>query len=655
MNFFEQQHQARRQTRTLILLFVLAVIAIVVAVNIVASLLWIWAQGGTLAGPNRYPSGFFVANTLITVGLIVGGTLVEIFNLRDGGDAVAQMAGGRMVSPASQDGQERRLLNVVAEMALASGIACPKVYVLDREDAINAFAAGYNPNEAVVAVTRGTLRRLTRDELQGVVGHEFSHILNGDMRLNVRLIGVLFGIQMIAGFGQHLIDFARFSGSRSRDDKGPSLQLIMLALGIALFVIGYIGIFFGRLIKSAVSRQREFLADASAVQFTRHPDGIGGALRKIGGLSRTTESGSRIQHPNAEQLSHLFLSAVKPSLLSGLFATHPPIDERLRRIYGKSVDLLDAPEIADEVAPAAMLPDIPYPVSGFADSAATIIAPIASAAPVMQSVAFGHSAGRQNRLPPELDSAVREPQAACAVVYALLLERDVDRGPHSTLLKADAPQQAAFVNYLAESIGTLPKSARLPLLDLTMPALRQLSEADRAVLLATVDQLIAADNKVTLAEFVLQTVLIRRLDARAGRLVPVKFASLSALKPECAILLSLVAHIGESAGEKTQHAAPAQAFMRGAACFPELALSTTDLSAVSAIGFAEVQRALNRANQLAPLAKPALIKALLATANADRMLSIATADLLRAMCAALEAPIPPAVAATYTDYELSDS
>lgn len=650
MNFFEQQHQARRQTRTLILLFLLAVIAIVVAVNLVASLLWIWAQGGTLAGPNLYPSGFFAANTLITIGLIVGGTLVETYNLRDGGDAVAQMAGGRMVSPASQDLQERRLLNVVAEMALASGIACPKVYVLDREDAINAFAAGYNPNEAVVAVTRGTLHRLTRDELQGVIGHEFSHILNGDMRLNVRLIGVLFGIQMIAGFGQHLIDFgARFSGSRSRDDKGPSLQLIMLALGIALFVIGYIGIFFGRLIKSAVSRQREFLADASAVQFTRNPDGIGGALRKIGGLSRTMEPGSRIRHPNAEQLSHIFLSAVKPSLLSGLFATHPPIGERLRRIYGKSVDPLDAPEIADEVSHAAMLPDIPYPVSDFADSAST------AAAPAMQSVAFGHSAGRQNRLSPELDSAVRDPQAASAVVYALLLERDADRGPHLAVLKAEAPQQAAFVDYLAESIGKLPKSARLPLLDLAMPALRQLPETDRAVLLTTVDKLIAADSRVTLAEFVLQTVLTRRLDARAGRLVPVRFAALSALKPECAILLSLVAHIGASAGQQAQHETPAQAFMRGAACCPQLGLSPADLSAAPAIGFTQVQMALDRANQLAPLAKPALIKALLATASADGMLPIATADLLRAMCAALEAPIPPAAAATYTDYELSEN
>lgn len=641
MSFFEQQEHARRQTRTLILLFVLAVIAIVVAVNLVAALLWIWAQGGTMSGTNRYPNGFFIANTLITVGLIVGGTLIETFNLREGGEAVAQMAGGRMVSPASQDLQERRLLNVVEEMAIASGIACPKVYVLDKEDSINAFAAGYNPNEAVVAVTRGTLNRLTRDELQGVVGHEFSHILNGDMRLNVRLIGVLFGIQMIASFGRHLLDFAaRFSTSRSRNDKGPSLQLVMLALGVALFVIGYIGIFFGRLIKSAVSRQREYLADASAVQFTRNPDGIGNALRKIGGLSRKKESAARIHHPNAEHLSHLFLSAIKPSLLSGMFATHPPITERLRRIFGKNMELLDAPELESEPAIVETLPDIPYVASGFA----------ASPALAATSTGFGIGAAEPAPLAPELENALHDPQAACAVVYALLLERGKERDAQLIVLQADVPQQAAFTVYLADAIDTLPRSARLPVLDLAMPALKQLSEPARHNLLTTVDKLIAADNKITLAEFVLQTVLARRLAQHAGRAVPVKFSRVAELKSESAMLLSLVAHAVASAGPQFSQETPQLAFLRGAASCPELGLSGEDLLSVSAIGFSNVKTALDHANQLAPLAKPALIKALLAAAiGTGDKLSVPVADMLRAICAALDAPVPPAVAATYTD------
>lgn len=652
MNFFEQQDQARRQTRTLVILFVLAVIAIVLAVNLVAVLLWTWGHPGLDA--QLYPRGFFLANTGITIGLIVGGTAIEIVNLRDGGEAVAQMAGGRQVSPASRDVLERRLLNVVEEMALASGIACPKVYLLEREESINAFAAGYNPNEAVLAVTQGTLRRLTRDELQGVVGHEFSHILNGDMRLNVRLIGVLFGIQMIAGFGQHLLDFAaRTGGTRSRGDKGPSLQVVMLVLGVALFVIGYIGIFFGRLIKSAVSRQREFLADASAIQFTRNPDGIGNALRKIGGLSRSDPAAASIHHPNAEMLSHLFLSAVRPNLWSGLFATHPPIAERLRRIYGRSTELLDAPELPVESSSAGQLPDIPYVASGFYDAASvaggTLPAPPFTA---------GRSIVQQTRLAPELNSALHEPQAACAVVYALLYERGIPDNPQAAVLQAQVPQQAALVAYLAQAIGRLPPGARLPLLDLAMPALRQLAQTERDELLVVAGHLIGADQRVTLAEFVLETVLSRRLAAHAGRAVPVRFASLAPLKQDCALMLSLVAHVTVMAAQQAQDQTEtaAQAFMRGAALCPALSLTPADLCGIAEVGFARVKAALDRANQLAPLAKPGLIKALVAAAVCDdsTVLPMEIADLLRAVCAALEAPLPPAVIAAYADCELVD-
>ncbi|RJG04853.1 peptidase [Noviherbaspirillum cavernae] len=637
MNFFEHQHQARRQTRTLIILFVLAVIAIVIAVNVAMTMIWSLSQGGYSSHPDFYPKGFFATNTLVTLALIGVGTLIETFNLRDGGEAVAKMAGGRLVSPASQDLQERRLLNVVEEMAIAAGIACPRVYVLDKEDAINAFAAGHNQNEAVVAVTRGTLNRLTRDELQGVVAHEFSHILNGDMRLNIHLISVLFGIQMIAGFGQHLMHFgARVRTARDSNDKGLSAQVILLAIGFALFVIGYIGIIFGRLIKSAVSRQREFLADASAVQFTRNADGIGGALRKIGGLSRTMESGSRIRHPNAEQLSHLFLGAPRPVLFGGWFSTHPPMKERLRRIYGRHVEPLDAPEMASGYAGnTETLPDIPYVAAGLAASDASL-----------SSVAFGNDAERQEPLPQELASAVREPQAACCVVYALLLGSDDERRAQFALLQADMPQRLSFIVFLADAIARLPQSARLPLLDLAMPALKQLKGDERAKLLTTVDRLIAADNRIVLAEFVLQTVLTRRLGMHAGRATPIRYNRLGVIRDDCVALASLLAHVAASAMNEM----PAQAFMRGAAHDPELGLSAADLVDVRALGFERVKTALDHANELAPLVKPALIKLLLAIAGGREPMPVALADLLRAICAAIDAPIPPAVAATYTAY-----
>lgn len=639
MNFFEQQHQARRQSRTLIILFVLALIAIVVAVNAAMALIWIWTQGGYSPDPNFYPRGFFATNTLVTLALITVGTLTETYNLRDGGDAVAKMAGGRLISPATQDLQERRLLNVVEEMALASGIACPRVYVMDKEDAINAFAAGFHQNEAVIAVTRGTISRLTREELQGVVAHEFSHILNGDMRLNIRLISVLFGIQMIAGFGQQLMDFGtRVWSMRGREEKGPSARFIMLVIGLALYVIGYIGIFFGRLIKSAVSRQREFLADASAVQFTRSADGIGGALRKIAGLSRTIKLGSRIHHPNAEQLSHLFLGAPKPSLIAGMFATHPPIAERLRRIYGRNIDVLDAPEMPSGPVPGEeMLPDIPYVVSGFATGVQD--APQAS-------IAFGRSHEQQIRLAPELESAMHEPAAACAVVCALVLGPGGACDAQKAILEKNLPQQASLALFLMEAIGRLPKSARLPLLDLAMPALKQLPEASRATLLATVDKLIAADSRITLAEFVVQTVLTQRLNTHAGRAIPVKFDRPTAIRGDCVVLLSLVAHVAAPAIDE----APQTVFLRGASHCPELGLSPADLIDATAISFVRVKAALDNANRLAPLAKPSLIKSLLAAAGETAPMPVATADLLRAICAAIEAPIPPAVAQTYTAY-----
>jgi Zn-dependent protease with chaperone function len=648
MNFFQQQDHARRQTRTLVILFALAVVAIVLAVNGAMMLIAIYMQGQPLHGHHTYPRGFFVANTLITLGLIAGGTMIELFNLRDGGDAVARMAGGRLVSPDTRDLQERRLMNVVEEMALASGIACPKVYVLDREDSINAFAAGYQANEAVIAATRGTLNRLTRDELQGVVAHEFSHILNGDMRLNVRLIGVLFGIQMIAGFGQQLMSFGVTHSDRG--NKGPSVQFALWIVGAALYLVGYIGIFFGRLIKSAVSRQREFLADASAVQFTRNPDGIGAALRKIGGLG-TGSSASRIHHANAEQLSHLFLSAAKPNLLAGLFATHPSIRERLRRIYGRDIGMLEGPELviedlADERTRDNGSPDIRYVAPGFvsgnAHMQAAAEAIVATAASAYGNVRDAASPLQKIRLAPEIDQAMHESGGASAIVYALLLKNGQQKQMLS--LREHAPAYAASAERLAHAINQLPDNARLPLLDLSMPALRQLAVVDRTTLLANVDRLIAIDQRVTLYEFVLQTVLTRRLNARSGRAKPYRFATLTELQPECEILFSLAAHV---AAPLVQRPA-AELFMRAASAYPQLGLSEQNLIAVQALGYAKVKLALDRANLLAPLATPMLIRSLVAIVDGSRSMPLEVADLLRAICAAIDAPMPATVAAIYT-------
>lgn len=669
MNFFEHQAQAHKESKKLLFLFVLAVIAIVLAVNGTLALLWIWMKGQIGTGIYTYPRGFFFTNTAVTLLFIGGGMLFEMSRLKDGGDAVARMAGGRLVQPDSRDIQERRLLNIVEEMALAAGMACPRVYVMDEEDAINAFAAGYHQNEAVVAVTRGSLTRLSRDELQGVIAHEFSHILNGDMRMNIKLIGVLFGIQMLAGFGQHLMEWgARFSGSRSRDEKGPSIQLILFVFGLALFVIGYIGIFFGRLIKSAVSRQREFLADASAVQFTRNPDGIGGALRKIGGLTRSNQCGSRIKNPNAEQLSHMFLGAARPNLLSGLFATHPPLSERLQRLYGRNIELLDASELPPEmeldehtvsmgfaagdgtnagssstgltVSPLGFHPEYGYqtaPASSannFSDNAAKLSP--AKPSPAKQEAPTA-------TIPAELVQAARDPKAASALVYGLLLDR---RDPASfeiqlAILRQALPQQCALVSLLHETLEKLAVSLHLPILDLATPALKLLDAEQRQQIMGISARLIAADQKVSQAEFVLQTILQRRLNPKSGRDVGVKYTGLVQLQAETALMISLMATTEFSA----EHAP--QAFVKASNSMPELHLQVAQFVARDQLDFFVVKQALDKFQQLAPLAKPFLIRLMLQASG--NPLSADGADLLRSICAALDAPVPDVVSASYAE------
>ena len=316
MDFFEHQEIARRSTRRLVVLFAIAVVTIVIAVNFAATAIYFGflMPSGTARAGAALPAGFYFINTCIVLGLIGGGTAYKMSALSAGGAAVANLVDAREVDMTTSDLLDRRLINVVEEMAIASGVAVPRVYVMDNETAINAFAAGHSVNDAVIVVTRGTLTRLSRDELQGVIAHEFSHVLNGDMRLNLRLIGVLHGLLIVAIAGRVLLEVGGRSRGGSSSGRSGNAMAILLFAGIALWILGYIGVFFGRLIKAAVSRQREFLADASAVQFTRNPDGIGGALRKIGGLTETTGLGTRIDHPQAEALSHLFLGAARPAL-----------------------------------------------------------------------------------------------------------------------------------------------------------------------------------------------------------------------------------------------------------------------------------------------------------------------------------------------------
>ncbi len=633
MNFFEQQDAARRNTKRLILLFLLAVVAIVIAVNIVSALAFIGISADLNSGGARIaaPASFYAAVTLATLVLIAAGSVVQSMRLAGGGAALARMMDARPVSRASGDPAERRLLNVVEEMAIASGTAVPQVFVLDDQQTINAFAAGFSPSEAAVVVTRGALENLNRDELQGVIGHEFSHILNGDMRLNLRLMGVLGGILLLTTLGRML---AR-SSSR-RDSKGSSFVL----LGFGLIAIGYIGVFFGRLIQASVSRQREFLADVSSVQFTRNPDGIGGALAKI------SQAGSRVAHPLAAEASHMFFGEAIASGFGSLMATHPPVQERLARIYGRPVAIS---EIVARSAPAAALSPEHAAVSGFAGSnefgrsAGERRSAGAEAQAVVQTGAraviaavgdvsnahLDYAASLLDALPQPVRELTRNVQGAKQAMFGLVFALGGPaRQAQADLLRAGG-EDAELTAKIAAEVQDLGKVARLPLIALAAPTLKSLPPAERAAFLVLLQQLIAADRRVTLEEFVVATMLEAALGERAGRAVPVTYRTLEPLAEDARLILSLIAHAVQ--------ADSAAAFDQG---LKDLGLPLTLIEA-RAVSLVEVKAALARLNRLAPMQKPRLVKALVQCALADGKLSVTDAELLRAICSTLDSPLPP--------------
>jgi Zn-dependent protease with chaperone function len=585
-----------------------------------------------------------VATAVLLV--VTTGSLYKIATLRDGGDAIARLVGGRPVEPATAAPAERRLLNVVEEMALASGTPVPPVYVLDDEPGINAFAAGFTPGDAVVAVSRGALDHLTRDELQGVIGHEFSHILNGDMLLNLRLIGLVHGILVIALLGQLLLRLSYTTRGGRRDGDKDSSGPWMFFVGVGLLVIGSLGVLLGRIIKCAISRQREFLADASSVQFTRNPDGIVGALKKIGGLAE----GSRVRSPNAEQACHMFFGQGVPSL-SSLLATHPPLAERIRRLDPSFDGTFPVvPEAPIEVGPepeeaealAMPLSGRPAPPPGrpevFPLDPAAAVASVGT--PTAEHV--GYAWAFLGTLPPDLAAATRNPFSARAVIYALLLDPDdaVRRAQLARLEGQSEPGTVPEVLRLRPAIASVGEDGRIPLVDLTFPALRRLSDAQYRAFRANVDALIQADRRVSLFEYALHRMLLRHLDQAFFRLPPpvVQFETIDGVFPDCVLLVSTLARLGHEDGTSIE-----RAFETGMARlqkgYPgERAVA---LRPPEACSLGAVDRALGRLARAAPPVKRRVLDACAACIAVDTDVTTGEAELLRAVADSLDCPMPP--------------
>jgi Zn-dependent protease with chaperone function len=664
-SFFEQQHLARRNTQVLVLLYLLAVVAVVLAVDVLISAgyfalrfddvgeAWRAARqaGGWL---NLLPHGLLAGGALATASAILVVSLWNIAKLAGDGEGVARMAGARAVASATSDPLERRLLNVVEEMAIASGVRVPKVFVMDDERGINAFAAGWDASNAVVVVTRGTLETLNRDELQGVIGHEFSHILNGDMRLNIRMIGVLAGIVFLSALG----GFIMRSAGQSRGGK-DSGAFAFFVFGLALFIIGYIGLFFARLIKAAVSREREFLADSSSVQFTRNPDGLAGALDQI----RASAAGAVIANRYAEDMAHMYFDQAISVWLGGLFDTHPPLDERIARIrpgfaptrYRNS---RAKPESADA--------EVPRPDRR--EAAAAVLAGTAALSGDAgrrsgdESVAWGRSVAESSALvgrpeaahvdyaarllaalPDGLRERLRDAQGARAALVALLLapKEEVMQAQLAALKSAGLGALGAAARELAPALNRLGAGFHLAVVDLALPALKSAAEPQKRELIAALEAAIHADRRVSLHEFIVLT-LVRTQLAPAAKPRAAKYASLDAVRDEAVSLLSLIARAGaKSASAAAADQAASESYRAG---MRETGLGEGAPLAATALTLDAVGRALDALRGLAPLAKARLVKGLFAAATADGTIRVVEAELLRLAGAVLDCPLPPLLA-----------
>ncbi|PIW47880.1 MAG: peptidase M48 [Zetaproteobacteria bacterium CG12_big_fil_rev_8_21_14_0_65_54_13] len=635
VDFFGQQEQARRQTKRLVILFSIAVLIIIMAVYLAVT------AGLFLAQFFQGQQWFFSVQSLwnpvlfawvvgLTLLLVGGGSFYRLYQLRQGGGrVVAQMLGGSRIASANSDPLLRRLLNVVEEMAVAAGLPVPPVYMLEQAG-INAFAAGFSPADAVIAVTRGAVDLLNRDELQGVIAHEFSHILNGDTRLKMRLLGMLFGITLISDAGILMLS-SRHTLSYSSRERGTHPAL--LAIGFLLFLVGTTGAVFADLIKRAVSRQREFLADAAAVQFTRNPTGIANALKLIGGY----KDGSRVTHPAVQQTSHFFFGNAIKGGQSDWWATHPPLIERIRRLD---------PRFNGQFAPL----DVAWRSAGNREEAVTALAgssvrsqPVErryQSADAVASVGRMDAASAQGALallPERLRRFARDPYTARAIVYALLLDADAGMRTHQLDRLREKADAAVFRELLdiQPLIAGLADQLRIPLLELLLPALKELSAAQYPRFKDNVELLIRANQQVSMFEYMLHRMLLKHLAPAFQAVKPVANRQLSneAVLVDLAVVVAMLVRLGK-------HVQPAQVYRHAMGQFGEQH-ELPVMPRSDACSMARLDTALNHLQNAAPLIQQKVITACSEAIVADGRVDAHEREMLRTVCDALGCPMPP--------------
>ncbi|MFH0273347.1 M48 family metallopeptidase [Vibrio jasicida] len=617
MNFFDHQDTARQRTGLLVFLFSLAVLIITGLVSVLSIAIYYGVTG------EPFDQRTAITYTLLCFGgvaLIVA--ISSMFRLSElssnGGRGVAESIGGKLISSNTTDTKHRQLLNVVEEMAIASGIPVPPVYVMQEERGINAFAAGMSIDDAVIGVTQGALDSFSRDELQGVIAHEFSHVLNGDMRLNTRLIGVLFGITCIAHLGHLVLDNTHYTSrsSRSSSDSDKGFAVIML-VAIVCLVLGWVGTLFGSMIKAAISRQREFLADASAVQFTRNDQGISGALKKIGGHA----SGSSLNAQASSQMSHMMFGQSSLSGFTGFFATHPPLEERIRRIEPN----WDGSFLHRSQNHASAFGN--EQVNGFSSDADFGYTHLETQVETQTSSELSETGKLLiSQLPQDLVDIAREPYSSRFIALLLIFDgSDVQR----EMIKGHIPM-VSHAKLLPWLDYDLPLHLRLPLLELALPALKSISEGQKSRLCQVLRELSQTDNHYSLGEWCVINLLEKQLIAPFGSTRQNK--TFKQLKESIYWLLRELAWVTHSEHEGTQRAFNA---------------------ALKSLGFAETtliepnndwrlsRAALELLLQLKPLQRRQFVKACRLAIESDGKITVAEGELYRVIACFLEVPEPP--------------
>ena len=648
MNFFKHQDTAKHKTTLLVVLLSLAVLSLV-AITIAAIGLFLYyvglhstsvsaVQAQQLSLPEHMLQ--FVQTELalwVSLGVVfvVGmGTVFKYAQLSGGGRKVAEALGGKLLNYDGAEGEEAKVLNIVEEMAIASGNPVPPVYIIE-DNGINAFAAGLSRRDAVIGVTRGCVNLLNRDELQGVIAHEFSHIHNGDMRLNMRLIAILHGILVIGLLGYYILRGSggyhygygyrrRYSGGSNSKSRGAQM-----GLGFALVAIGFGGTFFGNIIKAAVSRQREFLADASAVQFTRNPEGIGNALKKIGGF----DQGSLISNGAASQFSHMFFGQGIKTSFNALMATHPPLHERIRKVLpnwnGGYIH-------AEQALPSSLkthstnATNIPGASAFAAAGSVSLNASSIETIGEPQQNHLEHAHALLASIPQTLRDAAHQPFSARALIYCLLLDSQKEIRTIQARALKDAAHPATFkvMQNLYRDVNQLPREHHIALIEMSIPALKLLSAGQYQVFKNNLSALIKADNQVSLFEWCVYRIVTQNSEAR----VTESKYRLRDLPQEISLLFSLVVQAGKSRS-------PGGAFQKGIENLGFKGVKFT-LSA-SGFAFPEIDTAIEKLSNLKVLQKPVLLKALVEVINADSVVTPVEAELFRAIADSLDCPVPP--------------